>query len=238
MFGCMNTSHMLKRLTFVGAIAIAATFAPTTIHAEELPVPPSAPRDVAVTVKGTSVSVRWAAPSSAGAWPIVGYTASTTPGDFSCVTAALSCTITGLAPGQTYKVTVRADSWAGVGELSDAIDIAAPYAFESRRGTTVRSSAPDPSFATHAVIRVISGKVNIGLRTPKASAQDAQIIRYTVQLFDSSGSPVAKGANGALRGRPTTVTVASGAGTYTVWVTAQKRDGSKVSWKGPKLTIG
>ena len=238
MVGCMNTPITLRRLAVIGAAALASTLATSSARAEVLPEPPSAPQDVAVAQKGTRVTVSWKTPATSGAYPIDGYTASTTTGDHSCVTKGLSCTITGLVPGQTYAVAVRADSGAGLGALSEKIAIAVPYAFESLRGTTARSAAPAATFATHAVVRSTAGKVHVGLRTPRAANADDQVVRYVVQLFDSSDTAVARFANGAVPGRPVTLSVAAGAGTYRVYVTAQKRGGSKVTWKGPRITVG
>lgn len=234
----MNTPHTSRKLSLLGALVLASTFATGTANAEVLPAVPSAPQTVSVVTSGTTAKVSWTAPKSAGASAVSGYTASTTPGDLSCVTTQMTCTITDLVPGQSYSITVRADSAAGVGELSDAVAVHTKYAFESLKGKNAAATAPASTFAAHAVVRVTAGNVQVGLQTPRAAKSSAQVIRYTVQLFDSSNSPVAKSANAARAGQPVVVRVPAGAGTYRVYVTAQRRNGTKATWQGPKITVG
>ena len=222
----------------IGAVAVVSFTGTTAANAEVLPTPPSEPRNVSVSVKGTSATVKWEKPSSDGTWPISGYTAFVMEGDQSCNTEALTCRLTGLEPGQTYNVGVTADSGGGVGKYSEKVKISIAYAFESVRGTTVRASAPAAAFGSHAVVRVTSGTVNVGMRAPRAAVAGKQILRYVVQLFDSSGTAVVKTANGVRPGRPTTVTAAAAPGKYRVYVTAQMRDGSKMTWAGPRVTVG
>lgn len=85
------------------------------------PEPASAPRDVSAVPGTQSATVSWRAPASTGSFPITSYEAVATPGSRSCVAQApaLSCVITGLTPGTTYTVKVRALSGAGWGAASD-----------------------------------------------------------------------------------------------------------------------
>lgn len=80
---------------------------------------PSTPNGVTASVGGTgSLALAWSAPSAAGSGPITGYvvtrsgstTTETLPAD------ARSHTFTGLAPGTTYQLSVRAVNASGAGQ--------------------------------------------------------------------------------------------------------------------------
>jgi uncharacterized delta-60 repeat protein len=76
---------------------------------------PSAPRSVTVTPGDASMLVTWAAPVSDGGAPIHGHRVTATPGGQTCLTGALSCTITGLTNGTEYTFRVIAANAAGTG---------------------------------------------------------------------------------------------------------------------------
>ena len=68
---------------------------------------PWAPTSVIAAPGNATASVSWAAPASLGIGTLTGYTATASPGGARCVTSsAVSCTITGLANGTTYRVSV------------------------------------------------------------------------------------------------------------------------------------
>ena len=238
-FDDMNTPTIIKKVLMIGAIALASTLAPSTVKAETVPVMPSAPQNIKVSVKGTTAKISWTAPKSAGTSAIEDYTVSTRPGEFACSTESLTCSITGLDAGQVYTFYVQAVSAAGLGELGSVSNVVLPYGFQSLGGKKIAlPSKPAASFGSNTVINVANGAVHVGLVVPRASKASAQIIRYTVQLFDSSNVAVVKSANGAKSTLPTTITAAAAPGTYKVYVTAQKRNGSKVTWAGPTVRIG
>jgi alpha-tubulin suppressor-like RCC1 family protein len=75
---------------------------------------PQAPTGVAATPGRDSATVSWAAPASLDGGTLTGYTATASPGGAACTsTSATTCTITGLANGTVYSVTVVAHATAG-----------------------------------------------------------------------------------------------------------------------------
>jgi len=77
---------------------------------------------VRVPGDGTQVTISWLAASSDPNLPIIGYLATATPGGATCsTTGALSCTITGLIPGQDYSFTVSAINGIGSGTTGPGV---------------------------------------------------------------------------------------------------------------------
>jgi hypothetical protein len=80
---------------------------------------PTAPGNVQVAPGTRSASVSWAAPSDNGGTPVVGYSATASPGGQSCTSdSARSCTITGLTNNQSYRVSVAATNAVGTSPAS------------------------------------------------------------------------------------------------------------------------
>jgi alpha-tubulin suppressor-like RCC1 family protein len=68
---------------------------------------PGAPTGVSATPGDTTAVITWTAPPSFGTGAFTGYAATASPGGASCSSSgATACTITGLADGATYTVTV------------------------------------------------------------------------------------------------------------------------------------
>ncbi len=78
--------------------------------------PPGAPAAVTATPSTNSATVSWTAPTSTSI--VSSYTVTSNPGAFTCTTATLSCTITGLLSNQDYTFTVVATSTVGSGPAS------------------------------------------------------------------------------------------------------------------------
>ena len=78
--------------------------------------PPGAPTAVTATPSTNSATVSWTAPTSTS--NVSSYTVTSNPGAFTCTTATLSCTITGLLANQDYTFTVVATSTVGSGPAS------------------------------------------------------------------------------------------------------------------------
>ena len=82
-------------------------------------VAPSAPSSATASAAGpTSIAVSWAAPQWDGGAPVTGYTATAEPSGATCSTAGTSCTIAGLALGQSYTVMVTANNPVGTGPVA------------------------------------------------------------------------------------------------------------------------
>lgn len=86
--------------------------------------PAGPPQSVSATAADASVVVSWAAPSSAGSFPVTTYQVSGSPSG-SCLVPALtlSCDITGLTNGESYSFRVRALTGAGWGSWSEAVSV-------------------------------------------------------------------------------------------------------------------
>jgi ELWxxDGT repeat protein len=80
--------------------------------------PPGAPTTVTATPSTNSAIVSWTAPTSTSI--VSSYTVTSNPGAFTCTSATLSCTITGLLSNQDYTFTVVATSTVGSGPASAA----------------------------------------------------------------------------------------------------------------------
>ena len=78
---------------------------------------PGSPRSVTMAASTNSVTVSWLAPASVGAAPITSYTVISNPGAFTCTTATLSCTVTGLLSNQDYTFSIVATSSIGSSEV-------------------------------------------------------------------------------------------------------------------------
>jgi hypothetical protein len=90
--------------------------------------PASAPLDVFASGGDASATVEWKAPTSTGSFPVSTYQVTSTPGGHSCLTTALSCTVSGLGNGTTYTFRVKALNGAGWGASSEPSNAVTPWA--------------------------------------------------------------------------------------------------------------
>lgn len=133
---------------------ITITIAPAVTPEPNPPapsVPASAPREVRATPGIESATVSWTPPASTGSFPVTSYLAVAAPGGQLCMVSApaLTCAITGLTPGTSYKVTARALTGAGWSDTSspsaDVVPLAPPAAptilITSSRDRTQKSVA-------------------------------------------------------------------------------------------------
>jgi hypothetical protein len=95
--------------------ASSAPYGPTTVAPATVPGTPSGATAVAAQAQ---VTVSWLAPATSGGSPITSYTVTSSPGGFTCTTAALTCVVTGLTNGTSYTFTVTATNTVGTGPAS------------------------------------------------------------------------------------------------------------------------
>jgi hypothetical protein len=90
---------------------------------------PSKPKSVTAVAGTQRATVNWTAPDSSGGSPITGYLVTSSPGAKTCATAGgLTCVVTGLTDGQTYRFTVKASNGIGDGPSSDPSNPVMPLA--------------------------------------------------------------------------------------------------------------
>lgn len=90
--------------------------------------PPSAPREVSAVAGDASAAVSWAAPASAGSFPVSSYQVTASPGGQGCLTSTLTCTVSNLVNGTTYTFAVKALNGAGWSAASTPSDPVTPRA--------------------------------------------------------------------------------------------------------------
>ena len=159
---------------------------------------PTAPRDVAVWVSGSSVAIGWNAPLETGGAAISGYTATIAPGGASCSTIRdLGCTVDGLAGG-AYSVTVSARNAIGTGPES-----APPAGFSVSTTNSYPQASLDVSPSNGSAPLDVSATVT-------ASDTDGDALTYTLDFGDGTAA-----ATGSLPTAPVAHRYDM-AGTYTV----------------------
>jgi hypothetical protein len=97
------------------------------------------------TPGNASATVEWQAPTSTGSFPVSTYQVTSTPGGHSCLTTALSCTVSGLGNGTSYTFRVKALNGAGWSQESESSNAVTP------------SAKPEPTIAI-AIVGARSGR--------------------------------------------------------------------------------
>jgi hypothetical protein len=171
------------------------------------PTVPDAPTGVAAVPGAGSAVVSWTAPSNDGGAVITGYSVTAAPGGATCSSAALSCTVAGLADGTAYSFTVLASNAVGDSAPSDPSTSVVP---------ADRPSAPSRVTAS-------AGDQNATVSWTAPAANGSPITTYTVTATDTT-SAGSGGQSVVVSGNPpdltATVTELIGGDPYTFAVTA------------------
>lgn len=88
---------------------------------------PGPPTGVTGAPGNAQITVAWSAPYDNGGSPITLYTATSSPGGFTCTSTGLTCVVTGLTNGTAYTFTVTATNALGTSISSLASSPATPY---------------------------------------------------------------------------------------------------------------
>jgi hypothetical protein len=112
----------------IGAVEGTGAPNPTPTPTPTPVFPAGVPRDVAATAGDRSATVAWQVPTTTGSFPVSAYQVTSTPGGQSCLTTALSCTVTGLGNGTSYTFRVKALNGAGWGASSEPSNAVTPWA--------------------------------------------------------------------------------------------------------------
>lgn len=187
---------------------------PTLVYGDGLSAPghrigpPLPPRSVTLqAASATSVSVIWSVPlaSEPPAPQITGYTAVASPGGAGCSAPnPRGCLLTGLKPGTTYSVVVRATNAKGTSDPSTPVEARTKYASK----LTV-DAAPEPVKKKGRV--TIAGKLTIG---GKAAPKGTAVVLYFQPKGKKYAKVVAGGTDAA--GRYSFTRKATAAGTWQV----------------------
>ena len=168
---------------------------------------PQAPAAVTAVGGDAAAVVSWTAPASLDGGTLTGYTATASPGGATCTTTgATTCTITGLAGGTTYSVTVVAHTTAGDSGAS------APATVTPAGGGPVFTSAASATAAFGTAFSV----------TVTTSGTPAPAITKSGRL--PTGVRFTEGKNGTatISGTP----AGTAAGPYPVTLTARNKNGT------------
>ena len=108
------TTNAFYTFTVVATGATGGGLPTTSPRARMLVILPGPSRSIGVSPSSHSATVSWLAPATGGIG-IELYTVTSNPSGFTCTTATLSCTVTGLLSNQDYTFTVVATNPRGDG---------------------------------------------------------------------------------------------------------------------------
>ncbi len=167
---------------------------------------PQAPSGVSAAPGDAMATVSWIAPANLDGGTVTGYTATASPGGETCITTgATTCTITGLANGTSYTITVVAHTTVGDSGASAPASVAL-------RGEVAFTSAPSDTvtFGTAFSFTVITSG-----SPPPRIAKAGQLPPGVTFTPHTGGTAI---ISGTPRG--------DAAGLYTVTLTAKNRSGT------------
>ena len=126
----MSSPTSWKRTGVLVAVAIvlAVVIAGFVVSLRSAASVPAVPESVHATAADASATLTWLAPATNGGAVIESYTATSSLGNHSCTTSAMTCVVKGLANGTSYTFTVVARNSAGVSATSNASNAVTPSA--------------------------------------------------------------------------------------------------------------
>jgi subtilisin family serine protease len=149
----------LARLEASGALVNASTYSIPSVRLDAATsIYPGPVLTVNAVVDNGSAVVRWQAPVASGLTSIVRYTAMSTIDGAFCTTAALTCTILGLASGVAHPIVVRAESATGFGA---SVQTAAPAPAPAPTRAPVPNLPAGSPFGSFDVVSGGAGSVSV-----------------------------------------------------------------------------
>jgi hypothetical protein len=207
---------------------------------------PGAPTIGAATGGNAQATVAFTAPASNGGSVITGYTATSTPGNFTGSNSGSPITVTGLTNGTSYTFTVKANNAAGAGPASAASAAVIPVtvpgaptgvsAIAGNGQATVTFSAPASNGGSPITGYTVSGggidsnSGSLSLSHTITGLTNGTSYTFTVKATSSAGTGAASAASAAVTPKtvpnaPAIGTATAGNGQATVTFTAPASNG-------------
>ena len=127
---------------------------PPPVPVPQPPVPATAPVGVSAADRAGLAVVAWSPPAASGSFPVSTYQVVATPSGRSCLTATLTCTVTGLPGAVAQSVRVRALTGAGWGAWSDAVPVASIRLAGAREGRRIALTGSTTGVGMGAIVTV------------------------------------------------------------------------------------
>jgi hypothetical protein len=186
--------------TVFGLVSTASVIPVTPVPPPPPVYPPSAPRDVTAVGGDRSAVVSWREPETSGSFPVSNYKVTATPGGASCLTALLSCTVSGLTNGTAYTFRVEALNGAGWSPASSASAPVTPGGVTPAPDAQPLPAPVEPGGSVLQVNGMVDPNVTV---EPKPSDKGLDITGdgWTMDLdgLGPDGKPLNLSPTGALR---------------------------------------